>query len=436
MVLDHAENLVSSDATSDIGSSDSTITVNDASVFPDPATYGNYQVTIDDSEIVRVTATDDVNNELTVLRGRENTSSQQFTAPVSVEMSPTAKMFQDIEDALVGDHNTFVTKSGDGNTRQFTLVHNLDTTAVDIAPIGKPASTDFWIVDGTQTTSQIDIKYAAAPPTGTDNLGYVVSPFGSAGSAVLEDSGTDTDGGDDYQLPAAADNLNLQSDGAIQNAEAATVADSATDPTTNGELRRNGSDVKVYSGGSARNLSNIGSGGGGTAVIETQTPSNASSVEFTGLDATYGRYQILIEYLVPASGTTDLQLTVSNDGGSTYQTDAGDYQQATSELQAGNGSQTILSGGRENVRLARTIDSATGAGVSGHATLISPSDATMQQIIEHKTGHIDNGNNMRTTDGSTVYRTAEAIDAVRLQFGGANIGDGKVTLLGVQPEGN
>ncbi|NUC74952.1 hypothetical protein HTZ84_22060, partial [Haloterrigena sp. SYSU A558-1] len=38
------------------------------------------------------------------------------------------------------------------------------------------------------------------------------------------------------------------------------VTDTGTDPGTAGELRRNGTDVKVYSGGATRNLSDIGSG--------------------------------------------------------------------------------------------------------------------------------------------------------------------------------
>lgn len=38
-----------------------------------------------------------------------------------------------------------------------------------------------------------------------------------------------------------------------------TLGDTSADPTANGELTLNGSDVKVYSGGSVRNLSNVGS---------------------------------------------------------------------------------------------------------------------------------------------------------------------------------
>jgi len=40
-----------------------------------------------------------------------------------------------------------------------------------------------------------------------------------------------------------------------------TIDDQSSDPSSNGEYSRNGSDVKVYSGGAVRNLSDIGGGG-------------------------------------------------------------------------------------------------------------------------------------------------------------------------------
>jgi len=69
------------------------------------------------------------------------------------------------------------------------------------------------------------------------------------------------------------------------------LADQNADPSSNGEVQRNGSDVLVYSGGSVRNLSNIGSGSGtdtrtnvsddGTEVIQ-----NTEDINFgTGLAA-------------------------------------------------------------------------------------------------------------------------------------------------------
>jgi hypothetical protein len=68
-----------------------------------------------------------------------------------------------------------------------------------------------------------------------------------------------------------------------------TLADQATDPTANGEFSLNGSDVKVFSGGSVKNLSNIGTGSGGVDVEDDTTlvVSGSTAINFgTGLDVT------------------------------------------------------------------------------------------------------------------------------------------------------
>ena len=60
------------------------------------------------------------------------------------------------------------------------------------------------------------------------------------------------------------------------------IFDSATNPGLAGEFRVNGSDVLVYSGGSVRNLSDIGSGGGGTSSSIVDGDSNFSVVDGVG----------------------------------------------------------------------------------------------------------------------------------------------------------
>jgi hypothetical protein len=44
------------------------------------------------------------------------------------------------------------------------------------------------------------------------------------------------------------------------------LQDAAADPSSNGQIAMNGTDVKVYTGGVVKNMSNIGSGGGGVDV--------------------------------------------------------------------------------------------------------------------------------------------------------------------------
>jgi hypothetical protein len=79
---------------------------------------------------------------------------------------------------------------------------------------------------------------------GSDSVGQIGTQANPV-DAVLED--VYDDGGNQP--------MSFPGDGSV------SIADTQTDPSSNGELQRNGTDVKVYSGGSVRNLSTIGNSG-------------------------------------------------------------------------------------------------------------------------------------------------------------------------------
>lgn len=60
---------------------------------------------------------------------------------------------------------------------------------------------------------------------------------------------------------------------------------------------------------------------GWTAISET-TASAAASVEFTGLSTAYRAYKVIATRIFPATDSTDLRMTISDDGGSTYESSA------------------------------------------------------------------------------------------------------------------
>ena len=109
MVLDAVSNFVRGNTDAAIASGDTTISVADASIFPDPATDGEFNVVIWNAsnfprpdqdanvEIVRVTARDTGTNELTVTRAQEMTTAATHPDGSAIHLSPTAKMFSDIE---------------------------------------------------------------------------------------------------------------------------------------------------------------------------------------------------------------------------------------------------------------------------------------------------------------------------------------------------
>ena len=133
MVLDAVSNFVRGSTDAAVGTSDTTVSVADASIFPDPATDGEFNVVIwdvnnfprpdqdGDVEILRVTARDTDANELTVTRGQEMTSAAAHPEGSAIHLSPTAKMFSDIESTF-GDF-------WDAGTQELTAdVNNTNTT--------------------------------------------------------------------------------------------------------------------------------------------------------------------------------------------------------------------------------------------------------------------------------------------------------------------
>ena len=140
MVLDAVSNFVRGNTDAAVGTSDTTVSVADASIFPDPATDGEYNVVIwdvnnfprpdqdVDVEIMRVTARDTTADELTVTRGQEMTSAATHPEGSAIHLSPTAKMFSDIESTF----NDF----WNAGTQELTADVNNQSVSTDDVSIG------------------------------------------------------------------------------------------------------------------------------------------------------------------------------------------------------------------------------------------------------------------------------------------------------------
>ena len=100
---------------------------------------------------------------------------------------------------------------------------------------------------------------------------------------------------------------------------------SSSNPTTNGEFTRNGNDVKVYTGGAVKNLSDIGTGGGSSGANDTlsnlgSTAINAALIPASNLSANLGSsskkfnvgyiYQIPSLHLLTMDGTVGANINM------------------------------------------------------------------------------------------------------------------------------
>jgi hypothetical protein len=186
MVLDPSENFVRGSTDTSVASGDTTLSVVDASIFPDPTSVGDYNAVLWDAdqfpepyedanaEIVRVTAVDTTNDDLTVTRGQENTTAASHPSGAAIQMSATAKMFSDIENTfsqfwdstnqeLTADVNNAVVSTDDAT------VNNSLTDASGTSHTGELAdSTD---VSSIQSSSDVDHDSTTGGTAGNPHSG-------------------------------------------------------------------------------------------------------------------------------------------------------------------------------------------------------------------------------------------------------------------------
>ena len=175
MVLDAVSNFVRGNTDAEVGTDDTTVSVADASIFPDPETDGEFNVVIWDAnsfprpdqdadvEIMRVTARDTTADELTVTRAQEMTSAASHPEGSAIHLSPTAKMFSDIESTF-GDF-------WDAGTEELTAdVNNTNTNTIALE--AESASTE-QLSSNIYFSSEFDTLQDAINQTQRDDVIFV-----------------------------------------------------------------------------------------------------------------------------------------------------------------------------------------------------------------------------------------------------------------------
>lgn len=196
-----------------------------------------------------------------------------------------------------------------------------------------------------------------------------------------------------------------------------TLLNQGADPTTNGEIQNNGGDIKAYSGGAVRNLSDIGSGTTSPGGSDTQLQYNNAG-SFGGIsDLTYDGTNLtsltsidttltLLDQLADPSTNGEIQLN-----GSDIKAQSGGETKNLSNINsvAATGSTTLSSG-------SATVDTGVGSGTTAtFMVALGPTtdDAQVAADIEAVSG----GNyevNIEETDTSVGNPSVE-YDILRIR---------------------
>lgn len=176
----------------------------------------------------------------------------------------------------------------------------------------------------------------------------------------------------------------------------------------------------------------------GLALLSTSTPSAASSVDLTGLDARFSRYLITFDALVPATNNDTLSVRTSGDGGSSFDSGGTDYGYTGMQTYAGVGSASFVASTGDTKVLLHSLttvsSTASNGGISGRIELLAPSQATgyHHMLFEAVWQTESFGGVLSHAQGGAARRSSTAVNALRLYFAGGNITSGTVRVYGVQ----
>lgn len=158
--------------------------------------------------------------------------------------------------------------------------------------------------------------------------------------------------------------------------------------------------------------------------ISETTASSAASVVFTGLSTSFRAYKILISELTPATDSTSLLLTVSNNGGSSYASSG--YYYGKGETIASIGFVDASANNDSSVNIVGGMSNASSEFGCAEVLLYNPS--TRGHLV-WESGALDAGTRGRTSQGGGITLTS-GIDAIKFAASSGNI-SGKFTLYGI-----
>lgn len=157
--------------------------------------------------------------------------------------------------------------------------------------------------------------------------------------------------------------------------------------------------------------------------LATATASNSATIDFTGLTSAYAAYLVVWAHVAPATDGAALCLRTSTDGGSTYDSGAGNY--AYYNLNdADSASATEI----------RIQPSGTGNAANEHTSGVmyinNPSAAQYCTIIWEDANR-DSAGTFTSNQGAGQRLAAADVDAIRFLFSSGNIASGRIDLYGL-----
>lgn len=181
----------------------------------------------------------------------------------------------------------------------------------------------------------------------------------------------------------------------------------------------------------------IGGGGGGLVLLDTQTASASSTLDFvSSLTSSYDRYLIDIVDLIPSANTI-ISMRFSTNNGSTYESSGTDAVNGLYDVGASYtfpGSEgamaALLAYNKLRFRDSNTTLASDGT-FCAQITLLNPLGSKNKKAVG-KISFDDNSSGLLTLDWEGRLRTTTAVNAFRLFPESGNFTSGVVRLYGYE----
>jgi hypothetical protein len=190
----------------------------------------------------------------------------------------------------------------------------------------------------------------------------------------------------------------------------------------------------------------VASGAGSGALIKlgTYTASNSAALTVVTRNASgqsgaifqsdFQDYIFKFINVLPVSGTNNLRMQVSTNGGSTYDSGSNyDYSQGVA-YRPGGGISSAGGGSATFIVIAGSNVGNANFGVNGTAEMFDPLNASLQKNLQWTVSwYHDSVNQLFTVTSSGVYKSTTAVNALQFFMSTGNISSGSIVIYGVTP---
>ena len=169
----------------------------------------------------------------------------------------------------------------------------------------------------------------------------------------------------------------------------------------------------VFSISDVADLEKQGKFGGSLELIEEQTVSSVSAVDFTNLKGE--KFDVHLLEFIDISSSTDneqIQVRFSNDSGSTYETT--NYQYAFQQGNASGSFNEVKSTSDNAIDVSNPIGNATNEKGNAYCYLYNLNNSSKYSFVTQQSALQNNANVFTFTFGGGVYVVAETINAIRV----------------------